>query len=46
MKDYGEEILRMEDICKVFDLGGGKTLAASDHVNISLHRGETLGVVG
>ena len=46
MKDYGEEILHMEDICKVFDLGGGKTLAASDHVNISLHRGETLGVVG
>lgn len=46
MKDYGEEILRMEDICKIFDLGGGKTLAASDHVNISLHRGETLGVVG
>lgn len=46
MKDYGEEILRMEDICKVFDLGGGKTLAASDHVNISLHRGETLGIVG
>lgn len=46
MKDYGEEILRMEDICKVFDLGEGKTLAASDHVNISLHRGETLGVVG
>ncbi|WP_296954603.1 ABC transporter ATP-binding protein [uncultured Dialister sp.] len=46
MKDYGEEILRMEDICKVFDLGRGKTLAASDHVNISLHRGETLGVVG
>lgn len=46
MKGYGEEILRMEDICKVFDLGGGKTLSAADHVNISLHKGETLGIVG
>ena len=46
MKGYGEEILRMEDICKVFDLGEGKTLTAADHVNISLHKGETLGIVG
>lgn len=46
MKGYGEEILRMEDIVKTFDLGGGKKLTASDHVNISLHKGETLGIVG
>ena len=46
MKGYGEEILRMEDVCKVFDLGGGKMLTAADHVNISLHKGETLGIVG
>ena len=46
MKGYGEEILRMEDIVKTFDLGGGKKLTASDHVTISLHKGETLGIVG
>lgn len=46
MKGYGEEILRMEDIVKTFDLGDGKKLVASDHVNISLHKGETLGIVG
>ena len=46
MKGYGEEILRMEDIVKTFDLGEGKKLVASDHVNISLHKGETLGIVG
>lgn len=46
MKGYGEEILRMEEIVKTFDLGGGKTLTASDHVNLSLHKGETLGIVG
>lgn len=45
MKGYGEEILRMEDIVKTFDLGGGKP-TASDHVTISLHKGETLGIVG
>lgn len=46
MKNYGEEILRMEDICKVFDLGGGKTLAAADHVNVTVHKAETVGIVG
>ena len=46
MRPYGEEILRMEDICKVFDLGDGKQLTAADQVNISLHKGETLGIVG
>lgn len=46
MKNYGEEILRMEDICKVFPLGNGKQTVAADHVNITLHKGETLGIVG
>lgn len=46
MKNYGEEILRLEDICKVFDLGGGKTLIAADHVNVTIHKGETVGIVG
>lgn len=46
MKEYGEEILSVEDVCKVFDLDGGKKLSACDHVNINLHKGETLGIVG
>lgn len=46
MKEYGEEILSVEEVCKIFDLDGGKKLAACDHVSISLHKGETLGIVG
>lgn len=30
MKNYGEEILQMVDICKVFDLGDGKKLHAAE----------------
>ena len=39
MKGYGEEILRMEDIVKTFDLGGGRTETASDHAAISRESG-------
>ena len=46
MKNYGEEILRMENICKVFDLGEGKKLVAADDVTVEIHKGETLGIVG
>lgn len=41
-----EEILNLKDICKIFDLGGGKTLTACDNINLTVHRGETVGIVG
>ena len=43
MKNYGEEILQMVDICKVFDLGDGKKLHAAENVNVTIHKGETVG---
>lgn len=46
MKNYGEEILQMVDICKVFDLGDSKKLTAADNVNVTIHKGETVGIVG
>ena len=46
MKNYGEEILQMVDICKVFDLGDGKKLHAAENVNVTIHKGETVGIVG
>lgn len=39
MKNYGEEILQMVDICKVFDLGDGKKLHAAENVNVTIHKG-------
>ncbi len=42
----GEEILHIQDICKNFDLGKGKVLAACDCVEIIVHKGETVGIVG
>ena len=46
MKNYVEEILQMVDICKVFDLGDGKKLHAAENVNVTIHKGETVGIVG
>ncbi len=41
-----ETILRAEGLTKRFDLGGGKTLTAVDHVSFSVRAGQTLGIVG
>ncbi len=41
-----EEILRFEGVTKVFNLGGGKTLTACDHITVGLEAGKTLGIVG
>ena len=42
----GEEILHIDNICKNFDLGGGKVLKACDCVDIIVHKAETVGIVG
>jgi len=42
----GESILRFEDICKVFNVGDGKSITAADHVSFEIHAGETVGIVG
>ena len=41
-----EEILRLENITKIFPLGDGKTLTACDHINVSLKAGQSFGIVG
>jgi oligopeptide transport system ATP-binding protein len=42
-----EDILvRAEGICKYFKVSGGRTLHAVEDVNLEIHRGETLGLVG
>lgn len=42
----GDEILRMENIVKEFDLGNGKKLRACDNINVSVRKGQTLAIVG
>ena len=46
MNEPTEELLRMEDITKVFPLEGGGTLTACDHITFSIRPGETFGIVG
>ena len=47
-----DELLRVEDLCKAFPIGGGflegkrRWLKAVDRVSLHLGRGETLGLVG
>lgn len=41
-----EILVRAEGLCKYFKVGGGRTLRAVDQVNLTIHRGETLGLVG
>ncbi len=46
------ELLRVEDLCKAFPIGGGflegkkRWLKAVDRVSLHIGRGETLGLVG
>ena len=46
----GEELVRMENLCEYFDVPTGwfksKKLKAVENVNLSIKKGETLGVVG
>lgn len=41
-----EVLIEAVDLCKYFKVGRGKILKAVDHVNLQIHRGETLGLVG
>lgn len=39
-------MLEVKDLCKYFDLGGGRVLKAVDNVSFNIKRGEILGLVG
>ena len=41
-----EVLIQAENLCKYFRVSGGKTLRAVENVNLSIHQGETLGLVG
>ena len=41
-----EVLVQADHLCKYFKLGGGRMLHAVEDVNIEIHRGETLGLVG
>ncbi|SHJ60053.1 ABC transporter ATP-binding protein [Hespellia stercorisuis] len=40
------QLIEVKDLCKYFPAGKGNTLKAVDHVNLTINRGETLGLVG
>lgn len=44
--DKGDVLVRAENICKYFKVSGGRVLHAVEDVNLTIHRGETLGLVG
>ena len=46
MQVTNEVLVQAEHICKYFKIGGGRMLHAVEDVNLSIHRGETLGLVG
>ena len=39
-------LVRTEGLCKYFKVSGGRTLHAVENVNLTIRRGETLGLVG
>ena len=41
-----EVLVQAQDLCKYFKIGGGRMLHAVEDVNLQIHRGETLGLVG
>ena len=41
-----EVLVQAQDLCKYFKIGGGRMLHAVEDVNLEIHRGETLGLVG
>ena len=41
-----EKLVEAIDLCKYFEVRGGKTLKAVDHVSFVINKGETLGLVG
>ena len=41
-----EVLVQAQDLCKYFKISGGRMLHAVEGVNLEIHRGETLGLVG
>ncbi len=44
--EKGDVLVRAENICKYFKVSGGRVLHAVEDVNLTIRRGETLGLVG
>ncbi|MDD6213372.1 MAG: ABC transporter ATP-binding protein [Clostridiales bacterium] len=44
--DRSQPLFQVEDLCQYFHVAKGKELKAVDHVNFSIYKGETLGLVG
>ena len=40
-----ENLLEVQDLTKIFGVGGGRPVTAADHVTFSLRAGEALGLV-
>jgi oligopeptide transport system ATP-binding protein len=39
-------LIRVENLCKYFQLSSKETLKAVDHISFEIYKGETVGVVG
>jgi len=46
MTNNKEVLLQAEGVCKYFKIGGGQVVHAVEDVNLTIHKGETLGLVG
>lgn len=46
MIDKNEPLFQVTDLCQYFHIARGKVLKAVDHVNFTIYKGETLGLVG
>ena len=44
--DRNTPLFQVTDLCQYFHIARGKTLKAVDHVNFTIYKGETLGLVG
>lgn len=44
--DKSTPLFQVTDLCQYFHIARGKTLKAVDHVNFTIYKGETLGLVG
>lgn len=44
--EKNEPLFQVTDLCQYFHIARGKTLKAVDHVNFTIYKGETLGMVG
>ena len=45
MKEYGEELIRIEDMAKVYDTGALKVLGLK-RINLTIRRGEFVAIIG